>query len=109
MLCSNFLADTARRVPTKDLLGIAYFYGIAVSIAVDITVWDGIVGQSEDVVCGGMIEKRKTNEERCGNLPFSGFVKGIGILRNIQIGCNILLCIAVLFSERSYSHKKYLI
>ena len=30
ILCSNLLADTARRVPTKYSFCIAYFYGIAV-------------------------------------------------------------------------------
>jgi len=75
-------------------------------IVVDVAVWSRVIRQSEDIVHGSVVKKRKTDEKIDGELTFPGLVLGICILLNIQVGGNLLLSIIVIFTKISYSHRQ---
>ncbi len=49
----------------------------------------GIAGFAKEVVCTGVVESSRLNEDLGGDVVFSGFVFGAACLRHAQHFCNL--------------------
>ena len=63
-----------------------------------------LIGQSQDVIGGGLIKPCQRDQAGERQLPLLGFVLGICVLLDVQIPCNLCLREIVVFSQISDSH-----